>query len=294
MRNSENMKSDPSLTAVIPFFGKPKLHQQIVSSVQKAIELGIRVVVVCDKDDATWKSLVTESNKIKIVNINVHDPGSARNIGLAETETDWICFWDADDQPIPERFIQMVAKTKASQRKIGAGAFNIVRARDDQELKTIQSKSSKEFENDFLAYPGIWRFIFFRELLRHTDFPAISMSEDQIFLGKVINDLSSVFVSDLVVYNYRIGGNQLTKSVLSRKQIRIALDLMVELGFDRKKEALTIQNKVFLKNSATALKVYKSLPIRVVLKLLNLIVSHPFSSYTTLRETLKVTRRIHA
>lgn len=120
-------------------------------------------------------------------------PGIARNFALSRCDSEYICFWDVDDQPNVEQSMQLLFGLKTSNRDLGIGNWSYHNRPDDlQGVSPLAVGMS----------PGIWRFIFKRDLISNTRFSNFKWGEDQLFLLEIFSKNPSVFTDQNSVYNY--------------------------------------------------------------------------------------------
>ena len=285
------MPGEVSLTVVVPFFNFPKLEESFVGCVKQALGIGIQFVVVCSSQDNSWNAIMGQSPRLRVIQGEFQDPGSARNAGLNAVSTEWVCFWDADDRPKPEEFVRLVRDTSNADKEIGLGAFSITPGSRDGIFDVVLASSGRNAISTFLAFPGIWRFVFRYSHVRNLRFASALMGEDQVFLGQAIVDFGDIFIGESVVYEYQIHSNQLTKNLALRKEIKKTLAEMGRLGFARPSISLNLKNLIFLKNSMTCLKVTGRLSLIDFRRTLILALMHPLASTNMVLRLVRNTQR---
>jgi len=271
-----------SYTVVVPFFHFPKLDPEFAKCVTKGVTLGIKFVLVCSPGDDTWNELSQNTNNVRVIFTDSDNPGSARNVGLECVETDWISFWDADDKPEVDEFLELLRKTVLAKREIGAGAFTIISEGNGRVLVPLPEDRERIAEIAVLTFPGLWRFVFRFDAIKGLKFPALSMGEDQIFLGQVIQNFKNVFIYPLSIYQYRQNPSQLTQNPFRRSEVNSAIEEMIRLRFIYIGRYLSFPNKVFLRNVVTALKINRRIASSAQLELIKLLLLHPLATSFTL------------
>lgn len=188
-------------------------------------QLGIRTIFVIDShkkltldDDEAVKILKENHYSLSRVIEGIYgNPGSARNAALNLIQTPWITFWDADDVPCPEKYLESIQQFPSAN--VIVGGYELT---DGRNSKTIYSQSLM----DVALNPGIWRIIFNASLFRGKQFPPLSMGEDQLLLIDL--DLCSLqieFANDrFYQYQTNVDG-QLTKSETALKDLSKSLAL---------------------------------------------------------------------
>lgn len=190
-------------------------------------------------------------------------PGAARNAGLSKTTAQWICFWDSDDNPVPQEFSAMISAGTRNHSQICIGKFEIISHDLRKDIISVHGNSA----NSIATTPGFWRMAFLKESIGDIHFTNSRMGEDQLFLFSI--DFASLrwHRHNAVVYQYAIGAtSQLTRGadnylnlletfgdsvnvcnknttlrgnyIYSIMQARLALTLFLKLPINKTKGAL--------------------------------------------------------
>jgi glycosyltransferase involved in cell wall biosynthesis len=139
--------------------------------------------------------------------------GAARNAGLELVTTKWVGFWDSDDSPIVENYIEFLGQTEKSQKPIGVGEFIQVNELDGSENTNLKFNSNFESNlSNVTANPGIWRFVFKSVFAKKISFPNLRIGEEQVFLIRANLDIKNTFFYNKPVYKYIKGSSLHTSS----------------------------------------------------------------------------------
>ena len=75
--------------------------------------------------------------------------------------------------------------------------------------------------------PGIWRYVFSRNVFGELRFPPLAMGEDQDFLVEVLLKEKDIYIFGEPVYTYTVGGGtQLTRNRSALKDVSKSLDYL--------------------------------------------------------------------
>lgn len=181
------------------------------------------IFIVDSSNDETFSDLtaMVDANnyeKVKIIKGNFGGPGSARNFGIAQASGDWIAFWDSDDNPNVDAFVNMINNAQQAGKQIAVGGWKKVNS--NLEKSSAWFKKSHDFNLPYflktVRNPGIWRWVFKRSIIDGVFFPNLLMGEDQVFLANLNIHWLRVYRGKENVYEY-IQGNpsQLTVSRLA-------------------------------------------------------------------------------
>jgi glycosyltransferase involved in cell wall biosynthesis len=206
------------------------------NSVTKALELGAQIIVVHDfRDEETSAELQQFTSRLKNENLILFeerfgDPGSARNAGIKLSQRDYLAFWDADDQPNVDLFIDFFKATENSQTDLGIAEYSILDADRKIHRHKLPGEDLDRCWKKIAIQPGIWRMIFKAEVSRKIEFPALRMGEDQIFLASFLNIAQTSLISHIDVYTYHLGvDGQLTSDKIAISDLNNSLDIFEEI-----------------------------------------------------------------
>jgi glycosyltransferase involved in cell wall biosynthesis len=197
--------------------------------VQDAVASQIEVLIVVNQRDLETRKKIYEicagysSHNLKIISSEIESPGGARNLGLENSRTSLVTFWDADDRPVISNVCKLAEKVQRDpQIKFGVGSFQVFHGPTGKILENYFIANDKKFESDLVRNPGIWRWIFVKERIGNTRFQMFRMGEDQDFLADLNPSMHEIIHSSEVNYLYAKGwDNQLTGS-------KVAIDSILE------------------------------------------------------------------
>jgi len=214
--NSENLVL---LSAIIPIAGFPNGLKQIKKWTTETNFKNFEIILVLDSESISVidevNSIATsllDKTSVTLLNSSARNPGGTRNMGLSQAKGKWITFWDCDDIPNPEKFLEMVYQAQGKGADVALGAFSV---RTGSNLRVYQNKygDRQEILHSIAFNPGLWRFAFKTELAKIAKFPELNMAEDQLYLAKVLQSSKKISISSEIVYEYWIyPSGQLTKN----------------------------------------------------------------------------------
>ena len=192
------------LTAIVPISrmaGKLGNFRYWFNSVN---QLPMRIVIVHDfADDETSteiREIIASSPQtdIRFLEGVFGGPGMARNAGLSEATSEWVCFWDSDDLPDVEIAMSMIMKADIRDEVL-IGDFQIIDAEGVSEAKLVLHRN--EIQN-IATNPGLWRMIFRRSSIGQLQFENNLMGEDQVFLAQYNLASRRILFLNELVYSY--------------------------------------------------------------------------------------------
>ena len=183
-----------------------------------SVNEGVEIIVVHDflekNTGDELKQICADLKNVQLIEGNFGNPGSARNAGLRICKGTWITFWDSDDKPNVQNFLQFLEKRPVNDSEVCIATY--AKFNEIAETLSNSSKWSKEFSRDiqiFALNPGIWRIIFPRELIKDICFQPLKMAEDQNFICEAILAAKTITFVDNEVYTYCLGSqNHLTNN----------------------------------------------------------------------------------
>ena len=286
------------LTIIVPIHNHMNRSHKLLSWIESKELLVSQIILVHDTSDnqplTIIKTLVSTIGSIEIVEGNFAAPGLARNAGLELANRKWITFWDFDDLPQLDGFTRFFEKTVMSDAEIGIGRFEVASTSSGEVLS--DSLFFDDLENavsDLMVNPGIWRWVFQRDLIGSTRFPKNRIGEDQIFLAKIGGHNKKIFFSNEIIYHYFIGDpNQATLSELNTLELLAVAEELVSLskssiGHSKRYcqvAALRCSGSYLRRSRATKTKINY---IRCGLISVHLLLQQPLGFHTLCRQAFK-------
>ncbi len=203
------------LTAIVPVSGMAGRLQNLESWLSTIQNLDIQVVIVHDfRDSETERQLISileslNSPQIIFLSGIYGSPGAARNAGLDHVATNFVCFWDSDDLPIPQSIISILEKC-SEDYDVLVGQY--VRCSNLPMEKNSVSSLDSSFQ-DIAMNPGLWRMVFRQDFIASLSFKTMRMGEDQLFIAEVMSLQPRLSFTNTLFYKYFVGHpGQLTRS----------------------------------------------------------------------------------
>jgi len=212
------------LTAIVPItqmYGRLHFVRDWLETIDPNV---IEVVLIHDIQDANTSreltSMVTNfaEKKIRLIEGYFGSPGLARNAGIEIAKSEWIVFWDSDDTPDVDAFIEMVTKAKKAGAEIAIGGYQIVNFGESQKNPSATILPALgDWGSNIPINPGIWRWAFRSHLFRNLRFESFGMGEDQALLICIEPLLRNLFIFERCVYHYSI--NQESRLTSNKNRI---------------------------------------------------------------------------
>ena len=96
-------------SVIIPAHNEQETIAKALSSIRQQTFKDYELIVVCDSCTDNTKA-IAESYEAKVIEIDAHSSGMARNVGLDGAQGDWILFCDADDWYLHEYAFEILAE----------------------------------------------------------------------------------------------------------------------------------------------------------------------------------------
>lgn len=205
------------LTAIIPVHNMADRLNLFEEWFSQTDHSRLELIIVEDGEDVrTLEELnlifsSTPTSNVKVISGRYGSPGAARNAGLELTNSEWVTFWDSDDLPVTEQFMEMVELAHKQDSKIAVGNYRTISKHTSPVAEATKGSLSLL---SLAINPGLWRWAFKSEIIKEIRFSHFRMGEDQLFLAQINAFDYQVTFFDEYVYNYSINvEGQLTSQI---------------------------------------------------------------------------------
>jgi glycosyltransferase involved in cell wall biosynthesis len=224
---------------------------------------------------------------VHLIEETVGGPGPARNLGLEKTQSEWVCFWDADDLPDVEEMLLMIGESNLHDEVL-IGNFQIL---DLVRELTLPVTFNRDVMYAIGLNPGLWRMVFRTSSVNGIRFKKIKMGEDQLFLAEYRLASRAKHLHEGIVYQYTLGRpGQLTKNQSSIDEIISSVEKLSAISKDMRGEDLRFVSLLLARQVLTGVK-RGSFHIKMkILKFLfiNMVLRHPRLGFQVVRTAIKI------
>lgn len=222
-----------TVSLILPVFRKDYLFD-CLHSISNQVLNNIQCIILTNDMDFV-RGVVSNFKNIYfvLVQLNMIDSGTVRNIGMEFAEGEYIGFIDEDDKYTTENALyRLYLLAKNDNYNICGGSLQII----DRNNCVLEQKKNKQWWNsdgivnyaNYQWFGGFQRFIFKREWLRQKNikFPPFYRFQDAVFLVRALSESKKFYVISDYVYDYRKYHKKITWDVKNvRGQILSAVEI---------------------------------------------------------------------
>lgn len=213
------------LTGVIPIGNVNGNLQSLYAWIDKVDKFPLKLILVHDVfDEQTGAALVKlmrihKNLNLQLVSGKFGSPGIARNAGIELVKSEWLAFWDCDDEPCLDAIFSAI-NDSSSEDEVLIGGF-LTNNNLTNKIKT--NHALKTSLKTVAMNPGIWRMIFRSRALDKLKFTNLKAAEDHIFASELKLSERRLRFFPKSFYQYSIGvENQLTSKKSNLGDLQIA------------------------------------------------------------------------
>lgn len=279
-------ESKPSLSAIVPITNYFQHKNNIEKIITHCLSKNVELILVLDKQSSeSQEDLIKLIKPLKELGIVIQsdsgNPGGARNAGIDSANGKWITFWDCDDEPQIDKVMELISTPKNADFQVLVGSYQAKNI-GDHKMSTLVATQAN-WEINLGLNPGIWRFVFRRDVIREIRFPEARMGEDQIFLQRIFSTDPEVILSEDITYIYKTNvPNQLTGERRNLNDL-VMVNRLSTLEFDLKAK-YSLFSRTMIARQLLTLTRYENLGIIARLgylaKVANLFARNPIILFT--------------
>ena len=217
------------ISVIVPVYNAERYLNQCISSIANQTMKDIEIIAINDGstdnslnvlDDLSFKY----KGRLKVFSKENGGAGSARNIGIENSNGEFIKFVDADDYLKVDILEKMYTFAKESNVSLVRGNYQTIFGPFKMEDKCswndirgnqiINLKQNKDYI--VTETPGIGNKLISRNLMGDLRFPEKTKWEDLAIMPVVIASSEKLFHMDEPVYNYRVNMNTTIKDFINK------------------------------------------------------------------------------
>lgn len=180
-------------SVIIPAHNEQAVISRALSSIEAQSFKDYEVIVVCDACSDNTKE-IAELYGAKVIEIDAHSSGAARNAGLDNANGEWILFCDADDWYLHEYVFEMLADKVGRENEDGL-LFSLIWK--NMGYGPIRSPKGT-------IYPHVANKCWRRSSIGDTRFPTAKdvVGEDGVFFDRMMAKNIKLIEWDMPLYYY--------------------------------------------------------------------------------------------
>ena len=222
----------PKISIIIPIYNAENYLKRCLNSVINQTLKDIEIICIndCSKDNSLeiLKEYSKKDNRIKIINLKENKGESkARNIGLDNTNSEYIAFLDNDDEidlDFYEKLYNKAIKTNSDIVKAGVDIINYDKKHQKDNLnELIKQNNSKLYFTHYW-----WSAIYKSSLIKENNIKFLEkyeIGEDILFLNQAILNCKKLEIIDNTYYHYHKRENSTDSKILNYEKIKSIINI---------------------------------------------------------------------
>ena len=259
------------ISVIVPVYNLENYIERCLKSIQNQTYSNIEIIVVDDESiDDSWNvinRIAKEDNRIIPIHKENGGVSSARMLGLANANGEWIGFVDGDDEIEEDMYEVLINNAFECNADISHCGYKMIfndgriTSFYDTKVKKIQDNTTGVIdllEGDLIE-PGLCNKLYKKSLFEDIELDTnIKINEDLLLNYYLFKNSQLSIFEDLTKYHYLIRDNSASRSKLSDYKIYDPIRVKEVILNDADDEYKSTAQKVFLR---TLIYVYNSLII---------------------------------
>lgn len=231
------MKEDCLISIIVPIYNVEKYLNKCIDSIISQTYKNIEIILVDDGSPDNCGKICDEyakkDNRIKVIHKENGGVSSARNVGIENSNGEWIAFVDADDWIEKEYIFSLANKAKDENADIALCTYNRVTGNIIEKINNFNKKNELNAEeylimalNPQTGFGYCWIKLFKKNIIKDTRFDrSLLVAEDALFNIQISKNINKAVVLSENLYNYRNNENSVVKK-FDEKYVKKYLNAM--------------------------------------------------------------------
>lgn len=208
------------ISVIIPVYKTEKYIERCLTSVVNQSYSNIEIILIDDASPDNCPKICDEwlqrDSRIKVFHIENKGVANARNIGIANSNGEFIAFVDSDDYIEPDMFEVLLDNLKKANADISMCSYCNNDDMPEESRNNINVLQHNEVMQKIVsgeyAYGFLWNKLYKRDAIGDAYMPHLSYSEDMVFNYYVMKNAGNLVLSDAVKYHYNVNEGSATAS----------------------------------------------------------------------------------
>ena len=218
---------EPMVSVIVPVYKVEPYLRQCVDSIRNQTYANLEIILVDDGSPDGCPQICDEyaalDTRIKVIHKKNGGLSDARNVGMAVSKGEYLCFVDSDDA-LPTHALKQLLDT-AIEHQADLVIGDHLRFSEDMpeapnRAANVLLMSKTEAMGDFFRNGcASWARLYRREVHGELLFPVGEINEDEAIVLKLLDRCNTIAKIDTVVYYYRCRPESITTSAFSAKKM---------------------------------------------------------------------------
>lgn len=233
------------ITVIIPVYNKEKYIERTLNSIIAQSYKNLEIIIVNDGSTDNSKEICTRfkerDNRIKLINIENHGAGYARNLGLNNANGEYISFIDADDYVDLDYYKILhnmildtgadIAECKYLRVKVAQELIKYNKANNHnimtniEKLKDLYGRDDKKYVNTVIMCNKLFK----KELFEGIYYPEGRIIDDEFITYKLIYRSKKIVTIDSELYFYVQSEDSVMRNDFKEKRVIDTIDVYDEV-----------------------------------------------------------------
>lgn len=229
--------SEPLISVIVPIYNVEAYLRECVDSILRQTYSNLEIILVDDGSPDKCPEICDEyakkDNHVKVIHQNNGGLAHARNVGIANSNGDYLTFIDSDDF-VADKYIEHLYKGLIeNEAEVSIAAFysfdkvtNLSLSSDYVDFRTItKSNCFKNYTsintNTSMTFITAWNKLYKKELFSKIQYPEGKLYEDAFTTYKILNVAEKIAFSPTRLYYYRINPQSILGQSFKEKHLEM-------------------------------------------------------------------------